>query len=308
MTGIKQVAWTVLAAALALMTAQAQAIDDAVKCEADKNKAAGVYAKRGQSLVATYIKKGTPVPPQEQENINAALGRKWQKVEDQAGGTCPTNGDLVPMRTLVSVHVATVGRALAPDVLGGGMPSALPQTGQTQCDQGDGTLGDCSMGSPPEQDGAVLAGMTRSYTDNLDGTITDNVTRLMWEKLSDDGSIHDWDNTYGWYDAFDVKIETLNDTAFAGHGDWRLPNRFELESLVDLGSSSPAIDPASDTSCSEFCTVTTCSCTPESGSFWSSTSLQLSPGDAWFVGFAEGLVGFAGKGDVLSVRAVRPGS
>jgi hypothetical protein len=41
----------------------------------------------------------------------------------------------------------------------------------------------------------VQAGIPRSYTDNGDGTITDNVTGLMWEKLSDDASVHDQPGT-----------------------------------------------------------------------------------------------------------------
>ena len=38
------------------------------------------------------------------------------------------------------------------------------------------------------QDGDIQAGATLSYTDNGDGTITDNNTGLMWEKKSDDGT------------------------------------------------------------------------------------------------------------------------
>src|SRR5262249_49338430 len=175
---------------------------------------------------------------------------------------------------------------------------------------GDGTLGNCSVGSPPGQDGAVRAGIARSYTDNGDGTITDNVTRLMWEKLSDDGSIHDFDDAYDWYMAFNVKIATLNATGFAGHSDWRLPNRFELETLVDLGRSSLAIDPEFNSSCSASCTVTTCSCT-QPGPYWSSTSVQDFPTRSWFVEFAYG-GGAAGERafdpPLFFVRAVRPAS
>jgi hypothetical protein len=47
-------------------------------------------------------------------------------------------------------------------------------------------------------DGDLQKGTARSYTDNGDGTITDNVTGLMWEKKSDDGGIHDKDNMYTW--------------------------------------------------------------------------------------------------------------
>jgi hypothetical protein len=47
-------------------------------------------------------------------------------------------------------------------------------------------------------DGNLQKGASRAYTDNGDGTITDNTTGLMWEKKSDDGTIHDKDNTYTW--------------------------------------------------------------------------------------------------------------
>src|SRR5437773_4101103 len=43
-------------------------------------------------------------------------------------------------------------------------------------------------------DGDIQAGATLSYTDNGDGTITDNNTCLIWEKKSFDGTIHDVNN------------------------------------------------------------------------------------------------------------------
>lgn len=82
-------------------------------------------------------------------------------------------------------------------------------------------------------DGDLELGTARSYTDNGDGTITDNATGLMWEKLTDDGTIHDKDNSYTWANAFAVKIAALNTANFAEHNDWRLPNVNELQTLAD---------------------------------------------------------------------------
>jgi hypothetical protein len=46
-----------------------------------------------------------------------------------------------------------------------------------------------------------LAGTTcdqARYEDNGNGTVTDHLTSLTWEKKSDDGGIHDKDNSYTW--------------------------------------------------------------------------------------------------------------
>ncbi len=80
-----------------------------------------------------------------------------------------------------------------------------------------------------------------SYTDNGDGTITDNVSGLMWQK--------DMGAKISYPDAID-KAETLT---LAGYSDWRLPNAKELQSIVDYSRSpqstnSPAIDPVFSTS------------------------------------------------------------
>lgn len=52
------------------------------------------------------------------------------------------------------------------------------------------------------QDGDLQRGLARSYTDNGNGAITDDNTGLTREKLSDDSTIHDKDNTDLWDDAF----------------------------------------------------------------------------------------------------------
>lgn len=76
-----------------------------------------------------------------------------------------------------------------------------------------------------------------SYTDNGDGTITDQATDLMWTQ-SDNGTALSWEDALAW-------AENLN---FAGYSDWRLPNAKELHSIVDYSRSpdttnSAAINP-----------------------------------------------------------------
>jgi hypothetical protein len=70
------------------------------------------------------------------------------------------------------------------------------------------------------------------YTDNDDGTVTDNSTSLMWAQ---DDSVQ----TMDWLEA----LEYANESELAGYSDWRLPNSKELESLVDYEKTDfPAID------------------------------------------------------------------
>jgi len=129
----------------------------------------------------------------------------------------------------------------------------------------------------------------------------------MWEKLTDDGSIHAWHHFYIWDNAFAVKIATLNSGSFAGYNDWRVPNYKELNSILNLENSFPAVAPAFHTGCIPGCNGIACACTQPSG-YWSSTSFAFNPTLAWIVYFNVGSVDLSGKSSVFYVRAVRSGS
>lgn len=180
----------------------------------------------------------------------------------------------------------------------------FPATGQTTCWDSSGNTIPCSGTG---QDGEIQAGATLRYRDNGDGTISDRTTKLMWEKKSDDGSIHDVDRIYTWKDAFEVHVATLNATNFAGYNDWRLPNYKELMSILDLGNAYPAVSPAFNTNCVPNVTVLDGSCTATSV-YWSSTTVASRPILAWWVDFTFGIGLTFGKQDVIRVRAVRGGS
>lgn len=75
------------------------------------------------------------------------------------------------------------------------------------------------------------------FKDNKDGTISDKATGLMWMQKDNQKAIN-------WEDA----LSYAENTEFAGHSDWRLPNVKELQSIVDYTRSpsttnSAAIDP-----------------------------------------------------------------
>jgi hypothetical protein len=177
-------------------------------------------------------------------------------------------------------------------------------TGQTTCYSASGSVVSCAGTG---QDGEFEHGIARSFVDNNDGTITDNATGLSWEKLSDDGSIHDWNSTYDWTTAVTTKVATLNSSNFGGHNDWRVPNVSELRTLLNMGASQPATWSVFDTNCTPGCTALTCSCTQPDW-YWSSTTYEDTKSEAWFVDFYGGYTDTVDKdADNNFVRAVRGG-
>jgi hypothetical protein len=161
-----------------------------------------------------------------------------------------------------------------------------------------------------DDDGELQLGVAHALIDNGDGTVSDSKTGLMWEKHDDSNlpglaGIHDRNNKYTWANAF-VKIADLNFVAFAGYTDWRLPNRKELDTIVDLGAVNPATFPAFNHSCTPGCTLDACSCT-QADYFWSSTTYLDDPTFAWGEDFGSGYAGAVPKTFTPYVRAVRNG-
>ena len=105
-----------------------------------------------------------------------------------------------------------------------------------------------------------------SYTDNGDGTITDNVTSLMWQKTVPAA-------TYAYADAV-TYCATLT---LGGYGGWRLPSFIELVSIVDYEVSSPSINIIFPSTPSAY--------------FWSETAVGGSTSKVWAVFFANGTNG-----------------
>ena len=162
-------------------------------------------------------------------------------------------------------------------------PAQTARTGQTQS-------------YVATDDGALQVGVawpTIRFTDNGDGTITDELTGLVWMKNADC-----W-GTMSWAAALS-KISALNGpsgcTGYTGtHSDWRLPNRRELRSLVDYGRYSPALP-----SGHPFTGVQT-------GFYWSSTTYANNTSYAWYVYLSDGYVSYGFKTGSYYVWPVRGG-
>lgn len=131
----------------------------------------------------------------------------------------------------------------------------VPDTGQDRC-YDDTTVIECPGPGEPffGQDAQYLT-TPRSFS-KLDSRgadlpddatewamVRDEVTGLVWEVKTDDGSIHDVDDRhYSWDEARDAFIPTLNGAGFGGFDDWRLPTVRELSLLVNRGRTHSAAD------------------------------------------------------------------
>ena len=119
----------------------------------------------------------------------------------------------------------------------------LSDTGQTRCYDTSGTEITCSGTG---QDGAYQ-GLQPSFTKyvNYNGTgddvTVDNNTGLMWmtgtADVSGDGSIAD-DDKLIWQEAYNY----CQNSTYAGLTGWRLPNRFELYSIINYSLTNELLD------------------------------------------------------------------
>ena len=91
-----------------------------------------------------------------------------------------------------------------------------------------------------------------------------------------------------------MSLEYCNGLALGGYTDWRLPNKKELESIVDYTTSLPAMNAVFTGPYASLVTY-----------YWSSTSFFNDPYRAWHVHFAKGSVSYSSKTGPYSARCVR---
>lgn len=117
-------------------------------------------------------------------------------------------------------------------------PFPVPDTGEITC-YGEKEAIDCpSVGEAFFGQDAQVDGTPMDFTDNGDGTVTDNVTGLMWVQTPDinnDGEINIADKMT--YDEALAFAETLD---VGGYDDWRIPDIKEMYSLMDFRGVDPS--------------------------------------------------------------------
>ncbi|KJU85673.1 secreted protein containing DUF1566 [Candidatus Magnetobacterium bavaricum] len=96
----------------------------------------------------------------------------------------------------------------------------------------------------PGDDGDLKTGVAwpnPRFTDNGDGTVTDNLTGLVWSRDAGAPKVGSCAGGGRYWPAALDYVKCLNAAKYLGYGDWRLPNKKELYSLIDHGRYSPAL-------------------------------------------------------------------
>jgi len=127
----------------------------------------------------------------------------------------------------------TTGMAAVP-VRGGSDYALAPvaKTGQVLCYD---TLGQLISCTGTGQDGELQLGyfwQTPRFTDNGDGSVTDNTTRYTW-------TANPIGSGLTWQQALD-EISIINAQSYLGYSDWRMPNVNEIDSLINSGLATVA--------------------------------------------------------------------
>jgi len=161
-------------------------------------------------------------------------------------------------------------------------------------------------------DGALAAGGA------MGRCVRDSRTGLTWERKLDEPGLHDWRNTYSWFnpnqayqeldyrgienggdcagggcDTWNVVV-AVNDEAYCGFRDWRMPSKDELFSISDLrkAKTPPTIETA-------YFPHT------QSAEYWSANDYSFQYNSAWAWNFLYGHDRVDWKKSAKFVRLVR---
>lgn len=142
------------------------------------------------------------------------------------------------------------------------------------------------------------------FKDNSNGTVTDNLTGLIWLQNANVSGARTWADAL-------TDVENLNrdgtmngtfanDKSNGGshQKDWRLPNRNELSSLTDSNNNNPALPSGYSGFFSNA----------QSDGYWSSDTLKGGIAYAWIVNMSDhGIMDTANKTETCYVWPVRAG-
>ena len=181
---------------------------------------------------------------------------------------------IMKKRLLTSLAVLT-GMFLLSASMVWAQSAPVAKTGQTTCynlDNGFVEISCAGTGQDGEYQKGVASPSPR-FTDNGDGTVTDNLTGLMWAKDAHLGGNMNWNGAIDF--ANNLSLGTSCGEQLT---DWRLPNVKELQSLIDFNNYDPALPTGHP-----FTNV-------QSKYYWTSTTQGQSTSNKWQVNIHDGLL------------------
>jgi len=119
------------------------------------------------------------------------------------------------------------------------------------------------------------------FTDNSDGTITDNLTQLVWQKIPN-ANVFNWEQALSYAEGLTI----------GSNSDWRLPNIKELQSINNELSTNPSVFTPYFSSVGVH-------------NYWSSTSLPNQTTKAWYWNTLFGITTYDLKTNSNYVLCVR---
>lgn len=123
--------------------------------------------------------------------------------------------------------------------------------------------------------------ITNHFTDNGDGTITDNLTQLVWQKIPN-ANIFTWEQALSYAEGLTIGTNS----------DWRLPNIKELQSINNEFATNPSVFAPYFSSVGVH-------------NYWSSTTLPNQNLSAWYWSTAFGITTYSVKTGTNYVLCVR---
>lgn len=140
-----------------------------------------------------------------------------------------------------------------------------------------------------------VAWPSNRFTDNSNGTITDNLTNLVWMKNANCWGLKTWSDAHYYVINLNSGTQSCSGYTAGTHTDWRLPTIRELRSLIDFSKYSPQLS-----SNHPFVGVQT------TKQYWSSTiDTNTSNTSRWFMSFDKLLADTGPTTQLYYVWAVR---
>src|SRR5919108_448293 len=184
-------------------------------------------------------------------------------------------------------------------------PAPVEVTGQTEC--GDPETGELIPCEGTGEDGDLQAGVKwpkPRFTVNNNGTVTDNLTGLIWMKNANCNGLQTWKDALA--AANNLKDGQCGLKDGSKPGDWRMPNIKELQSLLDYGKALPTLPVDPPSSVPPFDNLPTA---PFLDTYWSSITFAGNRGSTllWLLSFGNIFDVTKGEGFLRYGWAVRGG-